>query len=91
MVQYGSVTAAFTVYEDFVNYKSGVYRHTSGSALGGHAVKIIGYGEDYWIVNNSWNNSWGDNGTFKIAFGECGIDSSCHAGLAWLILIKYLN
>jgi len=75
LVQYGSVTAAFTVYEDFVNYKSGVYRHTSGSALGGHAVKIIGYGEDYWIVNNSWNNSWGDNGTFKIAFGECGIDS----------------
>jgi cathepsin B len=75
LVQYGSVTAAFTVYEDFVNYKSGVYRHTTGSALGGHAVKIIGYGEDHWIVVNSWNETWGDNGTFKIAFGECGIDS----------------
>jgi cathepsin B len=72
---YGSVTAAFTVYEDFVNYKSGVYRHVSGSALGGHAVKIIGWGEDHWIVVNSWNETWGDGGLFKIAFGECGIDS----------------
>ena len=69
------MTAAFTVYEDFVNYKSGVYKHVSGSALGGHAVKIIGWGEDHWLVMNSWNETWGDNGTFKIAFGECGIDN----------------
>jgi len=33
---------AFTVYADFESYKSGVYVHKSGSALGGHAVKIIG-------------------------------------------------
>jgi len=44
IMKFGSVTAAFTVYEDFVNYKSGVYRHVSGSALGGHAVKILGWG-----------------------------------------------
>ncbi len=43
--------------------------------MGGHAVKIVGYGSDHWIVNNSWNDSWGDNGTFRIAFGESGIDS----------------
>jgi cathepsin B len=75
LVTKGPVTAAFTVYEDFVNYKSGVYKHVTGSALGGHAVKIIGYGVDHWIVVNSWNETWGDEGTFKIAFGECGIDS----------------
>ena len=80
MVTKGPVTAAFTVYEDFVNYKSGVYKHVTGSALGGHAVKIIGYGIDHWIVVNSWNETWGDEGTFRIAFGECGIDSQCHAG-----------
>jgi cathepsin B len=28
--QYGTVTSAFTVYEDFPTYKSGVYRHTTG-------------------------------------------------------------
>ena len=68
------MTAAFTVYEDFVNYKSGVYKHVSGSALGGHAVKIIGWGEDHWLVMNSWNETWGDKGLFRIAYGECGID-----------------
>ncbi len=52
LVKYGPVTAAFTVYEDFLTYKSGIYKYTDGNALGGHAVKIIGYGNengtDYW-------------------------------------------
>jgi len=31
----------------------------------------------YWIVQNSWGASWGDNGTFKILRGkdECGIET----------------
>jgi cathepsin B len=48
----GPIEASFTVYEDFLTYKSGVYAHTTGSSLGGHAIKIIGWGEDagipYW-------------------------------------------
>ncbi|KAF4651838.1 hypothetical protein FOZ61_009834 [Perkinsus olseni] len=74
----GPVSAAFGVYEDFLAYKSGVYKHTSGTFLGGHAVKIIGWGEEkgegYWLVANSWNGDWGDHGFFKIAFGQCGIN-----------------
>jgi cathepsin B len=81
---YGSVTAAFTVYEDFLTYKSGVYQHTTGSALGGHAIKVIGWGveddTDYWLVVNSWNDTWGDKGLFKIKMGECGINRQMHAG-----------
>ena len=83
--KYGTVTAAFTVYEDFLTYKSGVYTHQSGSALGGHAIKTIGWGVedgvDYWLCVNSWNETWGDNGTFKIKMGEAGIDRQMHAGL----------
>lgn len=81
ILAHGPVSAAFTVYEDFPSYKSGVYIHTTGSQLGGHAVKIIGWGvEDgvpYWLIMNSWNDKWGDNGTFKIRRGtnECGIES----------------
>jgi len=77
----GPLSVAITVYADFPTYKSGVYKHTSGSELGGHAVSIIGYGtenaEDYWLVKNSWNEQWGDGGTIKIAKGtnECGIES----------------
>jgi len=83
---YGTVTAAFTVYEDFLTYKTGVYQHTTGNALGGHAIKVIGWGnmngEDYWLCINSWNRTWGDNGTFKIKQGDSGINGQMHAGLA---------
>ncbi len=83
----GSVTASMEVYADFPTYKSGVYRHVSGSELGGHAVKIVGWGTeaggDYWLVANSWNPTWGLNGFFKILRGknECGIEDSIVAGL----------
>lgn len=86
LVENGPVEAAFTVYSDFMQYKSGVYRQTTGSPLGGHAVKIIGYGvesgDKYWLVANSWNEDWGDKGFFKIARGrdECGIESQIVAG-----------
>jgi len=82
----GPVEAAFTVYNDFLAYKSGVYHHVTGSALGGHAIKILGWGTeggvDYWLVANSWNEDWGANGFFKIKRGtnECGIESGVVAG-----------
>ncbi len=84
----GPVEAAFTVYQDFLTYTSGVYKHVSGSELGGHAVRILGWGVDsgtnYWIVANSWNQYWGNNGYFWILRGvdECGIESGIVAGLA---------
>ncbi|KAL0893124.1 hypothetical protein ABMA27_014757 [Loxostege sticticalis] len=86
LFQNGPVEAAFTVYEDLLAYKSGVYQHTEGDALGGHAVKILGWGVEngvkYWLIANSWNSDWGDNGYFKILRGEdhCGIESSIVAG-----------
>jgi cysteine peptidase C len=84
----GPIEVAFTVYSDFLTYKSGVYRHITGSVLGGHAVKMIGWGVTpagvkYWIVNNSWNQDWGNKGQFWILRGvdECGIEDSGAAGM----------
>ncbi|XP_066980951.1 cathepsin B-like [Macrobrachium rosenbergii] len=82
----GPVEAAFSVYEDFLTYKSGVYRHIEGASLGGHAIRIIGWGvennDPYWLVANSWNYDWGDKGLFKILRGsnECGIEDNVVAG-----------
>jgi len=84
--QSGPVEGAFSVYEDFIHYKSGVYQHTTGSYLGGHAIKIIGYGTEndlpYWEVANSWTTYWGNKGFFKILRGadECGIESGVVGG-----------
>jgi len=83
MMRAGPVTAAFMVFEDFTHYASGVYQHTSGRFLGGHAVRVIGWGVDnstklpYWLIANSWNTDWGDEGYFRIRRGtdECGIET----------------
>jgi len=64
-----------------------VYHHVHGTPLGGHAVKILGWGVEkdvpYWLVANSWNYDWGDGGFFKILRGhdECGIESQIVSGL----------
>lgn len=83
----GPVEGAFTVYEDLLHYKEGVYQHVTGKMLGGHAIRILGWGVEngtkYWLIANSWNSDWGDNGFFKILRGEdhLGIESSIAAGL----------
>nr|XP_046918597.1 cathepsin B-like [Dermatophagoides farinae] len=83
----GPVEAGYIVYSDFVNYKSGVYQRHSSQTLGGHAIKILGWGVEngtpYWLCANSWNTRWGDEGFFKIRRGtnECGIESNIVAGI----------
>lgn len=60
-----------------------------GKELGGHAIRILGWGVDkntqtpYWLIANSWNTDWGDNGLFKIKRGsnECGIEEDITAGI----------
>lgn len=85
--EHGPIEAGFDVYDDFMSYSGGIYRRTSNSLLGGHAVKVVGWGKDandgteYWIVANSWNVGWGERGFFRIAFGECGFEDDLWSGI----------
>jgi len=80
ILEYGPVVAAFDVYEDFYDYDEGIYKRDSNNYIGGHIVAIVGYddAEQYWICKNSWGTEWGEDGYFKIKYGECGIDSPFH-------------
>lgn len=86
LMEKGTLSVAMSVYEDFEMYKSGIYHHVTGSFLGGHAIKLVGWGvEDgtpYWICINSWNYGWGEGGSFRILRGsnEVGIESFAVAG-----------
>lgn len=86
----GPVEGTMDVYDDFMTYKSGVYvTSPNATYLGGHAIKIIGWGHDqasgldYWICQNSWGPDWGLNGFFWIERGVdmCGIDHDAVAGV----------
>ncbi|XP_017972727.1 PREDICTED: zingipain-2-like [Theobroma cacao] len=68
---------------DFQHYKTGVFNGDCGTSMT-HAVTIIGYGtneegKNYWLIKNSWGESWGENGYMKIErdvntpIGLCGI------------------
>ncbi|KAF5194955.1 Cysteine proteinase, partial [Thalictrum thalictroides] len=52
-----------------------------------HAILLVGYGSgyaptrqkdmEYWVLKNSWGESWGEEGYYKICRGynACGVDS----------------
>jgi len=83
----GPFEAAMLVYSDFMSYESGIYHHVSGGYEGGHAIKMVGYGEEngekYWICANSWDDDWGEDGYFRIRRGhnDCMIETIGYAGL----------
>ncbi|MCM2266317.1 MAG: C1 family peptidase [Elusimicrobiales bacterium] len=82
LAAYGPLPTAMMVYEDFMQYKSGVYSYVTGKRLGGHAVLLVGYNDpgQYFIVKNSWNTGWGEQGFFRIAYSE--LDGKSNFGLS---------
>lgn len=50
------------LYLYFPELVAGVYQHVHGKALGGHAIRILGWGVEndtpYWLIANSWNTDW---------------------------------
>jgi C1A family cysteine protease len=62
------------------HYSGGVFHGPCGTQLN-HAVLIVGYSDEYWIIKNSWGTSWGEQGYFRLARGKnvCGIANSATA------------
>eukprot|EP00415_Alexandrium_ostenfeldii_P002148 UN2148 len=61
-------------------YSSGIYDGCDSVNVGlDHAVVLIGYGLDFWLIRNSWGTTWGEKGYMRLARQEnnetCGVDS----------------
>jgi len=62
-------------------YFGGVVDSSTCGSQVDHCVHLVGYkgGDDnYWIVKNSWNTNWGENGYIYVRQGEnaCAIAST---------------
>lgn len=65
----GPCLIAFPVY----NYGNEFWKK-DGNSNGGHAVVIVGYNEDGFIIRNSWGKKWGNNGYSVYCYQDWG----CH-------------
>jgi len=72
-LHYGPLYVGMTVYSDFFSYRTGVYEHVWGDLEGYHAVTLLGWNDSdsSWICKNSWGKGWGEDGWFRIRWGEC--------------------
>jgi C1A family cysteine protease len=77
IMNYGPIDTRMIAYEDFwFYYSSGVYIYDGVSKVRtGHAVVILGWVDDdsistggYWLVKNSFGETWGENGYFRAAY-----------------------
>uniref|UniRef100_A0A914WV66 Peptidase C1A papain C-terminal domain-containing protein n=1 Tax=Plectus sambesii TaxID=2011161 RepID=A0A914WV66_9BILA len=63
------VAVGIAVSDDFFLYESGVYDAACGDTIN-HAVVLVGYTDEYWIIQNSWGPDWGENGYMRIKRGD---------------------
>jgi cathepsin L len=80
----GPVSLALAAAGTFQSYKSGILESGCGTQLN-HGVLLVGYTPDdkngYWIVKNSWGQSWGNQGYIWIrAFKNvCAVGNQLNA------------
>lgn len=85
-IEHTPVSVAIEVQQDFMSYKSGVYKNDHCGTGLNHGVLAVGYnseGNGYFIVKNSWGAGWGNKGYIWMAYGKgkgtCGIANSWDA------------
>jgi hypothetical protein len=67
---YGPVIVAICVDEGFQGYTGGVYEGPGCDSIN-HMVDLTGWDdvEGAWYLRNSWGETWGEQGTMRIAYG----------------------
>ena len=69
-LQDGPLCVSMYVPTDFFSYTGGIYKYSGKGKSWGHAVLLVGYDDDQqcFKVKNSWAESWGEGGYFRIAY-----------------------
>jgi C1A family cysteine protease len=82
------INVGIQIYESFESdevSKTGIVTmpESGEQLLGGHALLIVGYKDNYYIIRNSWGDSWGDKGYCYIP--EAYIHNSSLTSDLWVV------
>jgi len=75
LAQHGPFAAAVAA-STWTSYKGGILTSCDGAV--DHGVTVVGYGSEtingnetkFWIIKNSWAETWGEKGYIRLAFGS---------------------
>lgn len=76
-VSQGPVSVSIYVERNFHSHAAGIYDGPCTSDKSNHAVAIVGYTQDYWIVRNSWGTEKHENGYIRMKRGINGTNGIC--------------
>lgn len=88
-LQKGPVAIALST-DGWRDYEGGILDIVTKDVILGHAVLLVGYGQEnntkFWKIRNSWG-FWGENGYIRMKRQEdpeswCGLDTNAQAGTA---------
>jgi len=72
LMKYGPLAVAIVATGPVQQYTGGIISGSCGGQID-HAVTLVGFGEEngtkFWIVKNSWGESWGEKGYFRMERG----------------------
>lgn len=72
ILEYGPLIAAFPYYDNG-KYEFWEQPQINTKTDGGHAVAIVGWNEDGFIIRNSWGDDWNGNGHVVYPFSQWGV------------------
>ncbi len=80
IIDHGPVWACVRVTPSFQDYSSGLFNNNEDGQIN-HAIMIVGWTTQGWIIRNSWGRDWGQDGymlikyrTNRIGFGAAWVE-----------------
>jgi len=79
LAEHGPVSIGVDSMSAWQGYKGGIVTNCA-QGMNDHAVLLVGFGEEsgtpYWIIKNSWAESWGEAGYMRAQFGtnQCNLN-----------------
>ena len=98
VAKYGPVVIGLDATQQWQSYKGGVLTQGCDATKADHAVVIVGYGTDssagdYWIIRNSWNTKWGEDGYIRLKRGtNCKhVHGESNSGVSMRVRMRVLS